>query len=253
MRLNTETLKHRLNNGHKLIGPILLLPSADVAEIVGLAGVQIVMIDQEHGTGGLQDYIAQARAMEGTGTHALVRIPASDYACARRLLDAGCRAIVCPGVETEEHAKEFVAACFYPLRGGRGAGGGIRAAAYGLDATYYETKSESDLLVTVQIESLRAVENIDRICRVEGIDMLLIGPRDLAASMGLLDRMEDPELWRVVEHAEQRILASGKLLASTLHPGKTPQDMFGVGYNLILSGKDVDFLLAGAKAVSASV
>lgn len=247
-----DTLKERLGRGEKQVGSILLIPSPDVAEIVAGSGMDVVMIDHEHGTGTLQDYLAQARAIQASPMQAMVRIPREDYTYAQRLLDAGCRGLVCPGIDTPEQAQAFVRACRYPPRGTRGAGAGIRAASYGSDARYYERDSEDGLLIVVQIESARAVENIDGICAVPGVDMLLIGPRDLSASMGLLNRFDDPEVWRLVEHAAQRIRASGKYLASTLHPGKTMHEMFDAGYDLILAGKDVDFVLSGAKAVVSS-
>ncbi len=244
-----NVLKARLAAGERQLGCIVMLPSPDVAEIIALAGVDMVMIDHEHGLGGLQDYVAQARAMQAGRTQAMVRIPHGDYAYARRMLDAGCRSIVCPGIDTASEAEEFVRACRYPPLGVRGAGGGIRAASYGLDPGYYGQRALDDLLIVAQIESARAVENIDAICAVPGVDMLLIGPRDLSASMGLLESFEDPAIWSLVDHAADRIRASGKYLASTLHPGMTSRDMFDAGYDLVLASKDVDFLLNGAKAM----
>src|SRR5690606_13224650 len=118
-----------------------------------------------------------------------------------------------------------------------GAGSGLRAARFGVDAQYYLPEREDDLLIVAQIESALAVENIDEICAVPGVDMLLIGPRDLAASIGKLGALDDPEAWRLVNHAAERIRASGKLLASTLHPGRTMPEMFAEGYDLILASK----------------
>src|SRR5690606_32023422 len=100
--------------------------------------------------------------------------------------------------------------------------------------------------------SARAVENVDAICAVDGVDMALIGPRDLSASIGKLNRFDDPELRRLVDHAAARIRASGKFLASTLYPGRTLNEMFDEGYDLILAGKDTDFLVNGAKALAAT-
>lgn len=246
-----ESLKRRMAQGEKQVGCVVVLPSADVAEVLAEAGMPVVMIDQEHGGGTLQDFIAQSRAMRGSGTEAIVRIPHGDHAYAQRLLDNGARGLVCPGVDTAEQAAAFVKACRYPPRGSRGAGSGLRAARFGVDAQYYLPEREDDLLIVAQIESALAVENIDEICAVPGVDMLLIGPRDLAASIGKLGALNDPEAWRLVNHAAQRIRASGKLLASTLHPGRTMPEMFAEGYDLILASKDVDFLINGAAALIA--
>jgi 4-hydroxy-2-oxoheptanedioate aldolase len=244
-----DSLKQRLVRGEKQLGCILLLPSPVIAEIIGLAGIDMVMIDHEHGGGGLTEFVAQTRAMQASRTHAIVRVPHGELAYAQRLLDNGACGLVCPGVDTAEQAAEFVRACRYPPRGLRGAGAGLRGARYGLDNSYYAPEAEDDTLLVVQIESARAVENIDAICDVPGVDMLLIGPRDLSASIGKLGQFDDPEVWQLVKRAADRIRASGKFLASTLHPGRTAADMFDEGYDLILAAKDVDFLLNGAKAL----
>jgi 4-hydroxy-2-oxoheptanedioate aldolase len=246
-----RSFKQRLTAGEKLVGAVMLMSSPDVAEVLSLSGLGFVMIDHEHGAGTLNDFIAQARAMKGSDMAAMVRIPSGDFRYAARLLDNGARTIVCPSVDTAQEAEAFVAACRYPPRGGRGAGAGLRGAGFGTDAAYYSLEGEAETLLVAQIESARGVENVDAICAVDGIDMLLIGPRDLSASIGKLNRFDDPELLALLARAESRILASGKLLASTLHQGKTCAEMFAAGYSAILAGKDVDFLLNGARALMA--
>jgi 4-hydroxy-2-oxoheptanedioate aldolase len=247
-----DSLKQRLARGDKQLGCILMLPSPDVAEIVAHAGIDMVMIDHEHGSGAIGDFVAQDRAMTGTSIRSMVRVPHGELGYAQRLLDNGAQAIVYPGVDTAEQAEAFVRACRYPPRGLRGAGAGLRAACHGLDANYYDPVVEDGRLLVAQIESARAIENIDAICAVDGVDMLLIGPRDLSASLGRLNRFDDPELWRLIDHAAARIRAAGKFCASTLHPGKTSPEMFAAGYDLILAAKDVDFVVSGAKALAAS-
>lgn len=249
--MNMGQLKKRLGEGEKFVGAVMLLPSPDVAEILSLSGLGLVMIDHEHGGGGLSDFVAQSRAMQSGTMEYMVRVPHHDFTYAARLLDAGARAIVCPSIDTPDQAEEFVNACRYPLRGKRGAGAGLRAARYGLDADYYTPAGEDRTLLVAQIESAQAVENIDEICSVAGIDMLLIGPRDLSASIGKLNNFDDAELRGLLQRAEERILASGKFLASTLQQDRSVPEMFAAGYSVVLAGKDVDFLLDGAKALAA--
>lgn len=249
--MTVRSFKQRLADGEKLVGAVMMMSSADVAEVLSHSGLGFVMIDHEHGAGTLQEFIAQSRAMKGSEIAAMVRIPSGDLRYAARLLDNGARAIVYPSVDTAEEAQAFVGACRYPPRGSRGAGAGLRGAGFGTDAAYYSPEGEQETLLVAQIESTQAVENVDAICAVDGIDMLLIGPRDLSASIGKLGRFDDPELLALLTHAEERILASGKYLASTLHQGKSCAEMFAAGYNAILAGKDVDFLLNGARALMA--
>ena len=249
--LTPASLKQRLMRGERQLGVIMLLTSPDVAEIVAHSGIDVVMIDHEHGAGGLADFVAQDRAMAGAPIRSMVRVPHGELTYAQRLLDNGAQAIVCPAIDTAEQAERFVRACRYPPRGTRGAGAGLRAARHGTDAGYYDTAREDDRLLVVQIESALAVENVDAICAVEGVDMALIGPRDLSASVGKLNRLDDADVRGLVDHAATRIRAAGKLLGCTLYPGRTVGEMFAEGYDLVLAGKDTDFLLNGARALAA--
>jgi len=249
--MSGDSLKQRLLNGDKQLGLVMLLPSPDVAEIVAHSGLDVVMIDHEHGRGSLSDFVAQDRAMAASPIRSMVRVPHGELSYAQRLLDNGAQAIVYPGVDTADQAEAFARACRYPPRGIRGAGAGLRAARHGLDTGYYDAAVEDGRLLIAQIESARAVENVDAICAVDGIDMLLIGPRDLSATIGKLGRFDDAEVRGLVDHAAARIRASGKLLACTLYLGKTVGQMFAEGYDLILAGKDTDFLVNGAKALAA--
>ena len=249
--MTADSLKQRLLRGEKQLGLVMLLPSPDACEIIAHSGIDVVMIDHEHGGGTLSDFVAQDRAMKDSPVRSIVRVPHGEHSYAQRLLDNGAQGIVYPGIDTAEEAERFVRACRYPPRGVRGAGAGLRAARYGMDASYYEAEAEDARLLVAQIESARAVENVDAICAVDGVDMALIGPRDLSASIGKLNRFEDAELRGLVDHAAARIRASGKLLACTLYPGRTVAEMFDEGYDLVLAGKDTDFLVNGARALAA--
>jgi 4-hydroxy-2-oxoheptanedioate aldolase len=111
---------------------------------------------------------------------------------------------------------------------------------------------QDELLIAVQIESVTGVEQIEEIAAVAGIDLLLLGPRDLSASIGKLGRFEDPEVRAIVAKAEAAILGSGKRLGSVIYPGQTPAQMFKRGYNLLIAGSDIGFLVEGARrAISA--
>jgi len=246
-----NTLKAALETGERTRGCFLTLPSPDVAEVLAHAGFDVLLIDHEHGTGSIGDAVAQMRAMGGTGTSSMVRIPSHDAAYIKRVLDAGADCLLCPMVESRSEAEAIVQACRFPPDGARSAGGGTRASRYGRDAGYHSDAARS-LLVAVQIESARGVANIEDIAAVPGVDMLLIGPRDLSASIGRLNRFDDPELLSLVADAERRILASGKYLASVIYPGSTARAMFDRGYHMLVTGSDVAILTQGARSLLAT-
>ena len=108
---------------------------------------------------------------------------------------------------------------------------------------------DGDMLVAVQIESARGVEAAREICAVEGIGLIVLGPRDLSASIGKLGRFDDPQVQALFAQAEERVLASSVPCGSTIYPGQTAAQMFARGHRLLLAGTDVGFLTKSARAV----
>ena len=180
----------------------------------------------------------------------MIRVPSNDAVYFQRVLDAGFDCVLCPAVENREAAEAVVRACRYPPGGTRGAGGGLRAADYGRDNAYYE-RSAADLLIAIQIESAEGVAQLADIASVEGVDLVVIGPRDLSASIGKLNSFADPEVQALFAEAEKRVLASGKLMGSVIYPGLSLADMYDRGHTFIIGGSDVGFLVQGAQAVMA--
>lgn len=241
-----NSLKRKLLDGKRVVGCFLLTSSSDNAEVLAHAGFDFLLIDHEHGSGGRGDAIDQMRAMKGTPTTSMLRIPSFDPVYIKRVLDAGLQCLLCPSVESASAAKAVVEACWFPPRGTRGAGGATRASTYGYDIDS-ANRVQDELLIAVQIESARGVEHIEEIAAVAGIDLLVIGPRDLSASIGKLGRFDDPEVLTIVARAEAAILRSGKRLGSVVYPGRTPAQMFESGYDLLIAGSDVGFLVEGAR------
>jgi 4-hydroxy-2-oxoheptanedioate aldolase len=241
-----NSLKRKLLDGKRVVGCFLLTSSSDNAEILAQAGFDFLLIDHEHGSGGRGDAIDQMRAMKGTPTTSMLRIPSFDPAYIKRVLDAGVQCLLCPMVESASAAKAVVEACLFPPRGTRGAGGATRASAYGYEGDS-ANRVQDELLIAVQIESALGVEHIEEIAAVSGVDLLVIGPRDLSASIGKLGRFDDPEVLTIVARAEAAILRSGKRLGSVVYPGSTPAQMFERGYDLLIAGSDVGFLVEGAR------
>ncbi len=242
-----NVLREKLAAG-RVIGCIQTLASADITEVLAGTGIDMLMLDQEHGFGGLQEVVAQLRALKGTEVPALVRVPSHDPAYVHRLQDAGVSAILFPGVESAEQAQALVRMCRYPPAGSRGAGGGLRATGYDADMAYFG-RANADMLVAVQIESALGVEAASEICAVEGIELVVLGPRDLSASIGQLGRFESPEVQALFALAEQRVLASAVPCGSTIYPGQTAAQLFARGHRLLLAGTDVGFLARSARAV----
>jgi len=177
-------------------------------------------------------------------------VPSNDPVYIKRALDAGVGGIMVPNVGSADEARRVVDACRYAPAGVRGAFGGMRAMNYGFNPGYYESSFEN-LLVVAQIESARAIDAIPEIAKVDGIDVLFIGPRDLSATLGKLNQFDDPVVRGQIDRAAAAILASGKLLGSTATSGRMAKEMAARGYRFIIPGSDVMLLGLGVRTTLA--
>jgi 4-hydroxy-2-oxoheptanedioate aldolase len=244
VRRVTTTLKARLKAGEKLLGAWTMTDSPDNAEVMAQSGLDFLLMDHEHGQAMIPDAIAQLRAIKGTRCAGLMRVPWNDAVYIKRVLDAGIQGVMVPQVNTPEQARAVVAACRYPPLGMRGAAGGTRATAYGADMSYYDRAADETLII-VQIETREAVENTAAIAAIDGIDMIFIGPRDLSAYLGKLNRFDDPELRALIGEIEQATLKSGKALGTVAPTGALAKQLFDRGYSFLISGSDMTHLRAG--------
>ncbi|WP_162917590.1 HpcH/HpaI aldolase family protein [Dongia deserti] len=180
---NGNPLKHKLRAGQACFGAWMLSASADMAEILGYAGMDFLLLDHEHGQGSIDDAIGQLRAIKGSDCVGVLRVPSNDYVYIKRALDAGVAGIMVPNVSSAAEARRVVDACRYAPTGIRGAFGGMRAMKYGFNPAYHQEFFE-DLLIVVQVENARAIDAIPEMAAVEGVDVIFIGPRDLSATLG---------------------------------------------------------------------
>jgi 4-hydroxy-2-oxoheptanedioate aldolase len=240
----TTNLKARLRSGEKLLGAWTTTDSPDNAEVMAQTGLDFLLMDHEHGQATLPAAIAQLRAIKATNCAGLMRVPSNDAIYIKRVLDAGIQGIMVPQVNTPEEAQAAVAACRYPPLGMRGAAGGTRATSYGADMGYYGRVAD-ELLVIVQIETREAVENAAAIAAIDGVDVVFVGPRDLSANIGKLNKFEDPELRALIARIEEATLKSGKALGTVAPTGTLVKQLFDRGYSFLVAGSDVTHLRAG--------
>lgn len=180
-------LKQLLREGRVAIGTELTIAHPDIPEAIGRLGYDFVMIDTEHAPldpGMVQNML---QAMSASSTVPLARVTWNNMVLVKRLLDVGLYGIIVPWVNTKEEAENAVRSMRYPPEGLRGFG--PRRAAM-LDPDYVKTANE-ELFLGVQIETQKAVDNIDEILSVKGIDAALVGPADLSLSMGIVGQFDD--------------------------------------------------------------
>lgn len=243
------TFKDRLRAGRPADGCFLEMFSPIAAEIMGRAGYDSVLIDLEHGPGGVLDAIALIHAVAAGGCAPLLRVEANDPVAIKRALDIGLAGLMVPAIGSRAEAEAAVAACRYAPRGARGMAAPIvRATGYGAAWQDYVAGGDDALLLMGQIETPAGVENAAEIASVEGIDMLFVGPFDLSASLGHLGEPDHPEVGAAIARVERAAKEAGKLLGAIPTPGRSAAALFAAGYDLVLGGAEVTLLREAAVA-----
>lgn len=242
-------LKDRLAAGRQSLGLWIELPSTVTTELAAQAGYDFALIDNEHGPGTLEQTQLQLQVLAGHACTSVVRAPWNDAVYLKRLLDIGAESVMIPMIETAEQAKAAVAACRYPPRGFRGSGFAIaRAADYGVAADEYMRTAHERLLIILQIESERAVANVDAIAAVDGVDLLYIGPNDLSGSIGRLCEWEHPEVAALLARARDSIRRAGKPAGIVPHGRLGTAELFRQGYAVVTASSDLGLMRDGMRA-----
>ncbi|KAJ5642851.1 HpcH/HpaI aldolase/citrate lyase family protein [Penicillium longicatenatum] len=213
----------------------------------GLAplGEDWVLIDCEHGDIDDKEMYLQVGAISSAGVSPIVRIPAAEPWMMKRALDCGAHGIMVPMCDTKEQAEAIVRSCKYPStrwpQGVRGAGAMFAPAAFNQNGRDYLAHANTNVTIIVQIESKLGVENCEAIASVDGIDMLFIGPNDLASSMGYV-AFDHPKIPKVQE-AIQRVLvaakAAGKYAGHFALSAETAAKKYKQGFDFVNCGADI--------------
>jgi 4-hydroxy-2-oxoheptanedioate aldolase len=207
-----QSLGQRLSAGRALRGLFVSLPSPALVEMVGLAGFDFVVLDNEHGPAGLETTEQLVRAATSAGLPTIVRVSGVDQREILRSLDLGVAGVMAPQVNTPEQARTLASASRFPPEGTRGVAFSTRAAGYGfLGGAEYLQRTNEQLLVVGQIETSEALSHLDALLAVSGIDAWFIGPTDLAVSLGYPGQPTHPTVRTVITEALARIQQQGRI------------------------------------------
>jgi 2-keto-3-deoxy-L-rhamnonate aldolase RhmA len=204
--MRRNLVRQKLLAGETSVGCFLGLGSPSVAELMGHAGFEWLMIETEHNAVDLGDVQHMLMAIGNTGAVPMVRLPSTEPAHIQRALDIGASGIMVPMIRSADEAEQVVAATRYPPEGKRGFGG-LRAGRYTFNNSEYFASANENTLVVLIIETKEAVDDIEAIARVPGVDVLMVGTFDLYLSLGL-DAFKQP--LPEGEQAIGRILAAGR-------------------------------------------
>jgi 2-dehydro-3-deoxyglucarate aldolase len=243
-----NTFKRDLRAGKVLIGCWSSLASPLTTEILGLAGFDWLLLDGEHAPNDLNSFIPQLMALKDSRSAPCVRPPWNDTVMIKRLLDAGFHNYIIPYVETAAEARAAVAATRYPPQGVRGVSVSMRGNRYGTVEDYQKIANDN-IVVCVQIESRKGVENIDAICAVDGVDSVFIGPSDLAANYGHLGDNDHPEVQAAIRTVIDRAKSAGTPIGTLAAVEADARRYMDMGVTMVAVGSDQGVFRAGTQAL----
>lgn len=202
--------KEAISKGEVQIGLWLSTANPYIAEIAATAGYDWLLLDGEHAPNTIQTQCSQLQAIAPYPSHPVIRIAEGNRTLVKQVLDIGAQTLLVPMINSAEEAREMVRAIQYPPKGVRGVGASIaRASRWGRVPDYMK-KAEENLCLLVQAETREAIENLDEILSVDGVDGVFIGPADLSASLGYPDNAGDPAVQAIIEKSIKRICSMGK-------------------------------------------
>jgi 4-hydroxy-2-oxoheptanedioate aldolase len=246
-----STLSEKLRNGTVALGTHVSLNDSVISELIGNLGFDYIWIDTEHTSISLECLQLHLIACRAAGVSAIVRVPEVDRIKAKPVLEMGPDGIIFPQVNSYELAEEAVRACLYPPKGVRGFGP-RRAIQFGnISLSDYFRDVDSNTLKILQFENIDALKDLDKILTLQDLDVMMLGPCDLASSMGHLGDVHHPEVAKVVQEFFKKTHAAGKRVGVSF--GACGEDEMkyyrDLGVDMLSIAADTDYLYLGAKKV----
>jgi 4-hydroxy-2-oxoheptanedioate aldolase len=242
------TLRHRLADAPRpLIGLWACSGSALVAEICAGSGADWILIDMEHSPNGLESVLTQLQALAGYPATPVVRVSSADAVTIKQVLDLGAQTILVPMVSSPDQARAIVAATRYPPHGIRGVGSALARSSRWNRVDRYLLEADEHVSVLVQIETTAGVDGAAAIAAVDGVDGVLVGPSDLAASMGFLGQQSHPDVIAAVNRAFVGVRSVGKPVGVNAFDAEVADAYLAAGASFVLVGADVAIVARGTE------
>jgi 4-hydroxy-2-oxoheptanedioate aldolase len=250
MDLPKNQFKSALKSARPQIGLWSSLSSSYTVEVIAGAGFDWILLDSEHSPADLENLLGQLQAAAPYPSHPVVRVPWNDMVTIKRTLDVGAQSLLIPYVSTADEARAAVTYTRYPPAGVRGVAGTTRATRFGRVKDYAK-RAHEEICVLVQVETQRALDNIEAICAVEGVDGVFIGPADLHASLGYTGEIANPKVKPLIDEAIRRIRKCGKAPGILTPNEADARHWLECGALFVAVGADVGILARGAEALAA--
>ena len=245
-----NNLKRAIAAGKPQIGLWASLSSNYTAEAIAGAGFDWLVVDTEHSPADMENVMGQLQAIARYPTTPIVRVPWSDMVTIKRYLDIGIQSLLIPQINTVEEARQAVAYTRYPPAGMRGVAAATRATGFGRIKNYFKIAHE-EICVLVQAETKEALDNIEAIAAVEGVDCIFIGPGDLHASLGYPGERSHKDVMPMIDDAIRRMVKTGKAPGILADSEENARRWLGLGALVVGVGSDAGLLARAADALAA--
>ncbi|WP_291423137.1 4-hydroxy-2-oxoheptanedioate aldolase [Deinococcus sp.] len=244
--------KAALRHKQSQIGLWLGLADSYCAEVCAGAGFDWLLIDGEHAPNDVRSTLAIVQALAAYPVFPVVRPPVGEVHLVKQYLDLGVQNLLIPMIDTPEQARQMVAATRYPPQGVRGVGSALARASRWNAVPDYLHRANEEICLLVQAETKLALDNLDEILAVEGVDGVFIGPADLSASLGHLGNPGHSDVVQAIEGAISRIVAAGKAAGILSADEKLSRRYLELGATFVAVGVDTTLLARGARALAQS-
>jgi len=251
MRTPDNLFKQALAAGEPQIGLWLALADAYAAELCAGSGFDWLLIDGEHAPNDLRTMLATLQAVAPYPVQPVVRIPDGDAALIKQVLDIGATTLLVPMVESAEQAEALVRAMRYPPQGMRGVGSAIARSACWARYPNYLHEANERLCLLVQVETRSALDQLESIAAVEGVDGVFIGPADLSASMGYLGQPTHPDVRNAIDAGIATIVRAGKAPGILCADEALARHYLALGARFVAVGVDTTLLVRATAALAA--
>jgi len=252
MQIPTNTFKQNLQAGTAQIGLWLGLANAYTAELLAATGFDWLLIDAEHAPNDVRSILPQLQAIAPYPVQPVVRPVEGNVALIKQYLDLGAQTVLIPMIETAEHAAQMVAATRYPPKGIRGVGSALARSSRWNGINDYLKHADDQMCVLVQVESARALCNIEAIAETEGVDGVFFGPADLSASLGFLGNPAAEEVQKSILEGISTVRKIGKAAGILTADQTLAHRYLEHGALFVAVGVDTTLLTQAAKHLAAA-
>ena len=252
MQIPTNTFRNALRNAEVQFGLWVGLADANAAEALATTGFDWLLLDGEHAPNDPRSVLEQLRAVAPYPTHAIVRLVQAEVSLVKQYLDLGAQTLLIPMVDTPEQAALMARAMRYPPEGIRGIGAALARASRWNQVSDYLDRANDEVCLLVQAESVTALQNLQAIATVPGVDGVFFGPSDLSADMGLRGKSADPRVRKAILEGIATVRAAGKAAGVLCTDRSQVAEYVAAGATFVAVGVDTALLVKSATELAAS-